>query len=52
MQNKMKIEAIAKKKKANKREHIKKKRIAKYTCINVRCFKYSDDICYIKAKQI
>ena len=49
MQNKMKIKAIAKKKKADKNERIKKKIIAKHTCINVKCFKYSENVCYIKA---
>ena len=47
----MKIEAIAKKKKADKRERIKKKIIAKYTCIDVKCFKYFKNVCYIKIKK-
>ena len=36
MQSKIKAEAIAKKKKTDKDERIKKKIIAKYTCINVK----------------
>ena len=51
MQSKMKIEAIAKKKKADKRECIKKKIIAKHTCINIKCFKYFKNVCYIKMKK-
>ena len=51
MQNKMKIEAIAKKKKVDKRERIKKKIIAKYTCTDVICFKYFKNVCYTKAKK-
>ena len=51
MQNKMKIEAIAKKKKVDKRKRIKKKIIAKYTCTNIKCFKYSENMCYTEAKK-
>ena len=47
----MKIEAIAKKKKVNKRKRIKKKIIIKYTYINVKCFKYSENVYYIKMKK-
>ena len=46
----MKIETIAKKKKVDKNKHIKKKIIAKYTCINIKCFKYFENMCYIKIK--
>ena len=46
MQNKMKIKAIAKKKKADKCERIKEKIIAKHTYTNVKCFKYFKNICY------
>ena len=51
MQSKMKIEAIAKKKKVDKRERIKKKIIAKHTCIDIKCFKYFENVCYIKARK-
>ena len=51
MQSKIKIEMIAKKK-IDKREHIKKKIIAKHTCINVKYFKYFKNMCYIEAKKI
>ena len=51
MQNKIKIEAIAKKKKVDKDEHIKKKIIAKHTCTDFKCFKYSENVCYTKAKK-
>ena len=51
MQNKMKIEAIAKKKKIDKREHIKKKIIAKHTCINVKCFKHFKNVCYTETEK-
>ena len=51
MQNKMKIEAIAKKKKADKCERIKKKIIAKHTCTNIKCFKYFKNVCYTKARK-
>ena len=47
----MKIETIAKKKKVDKRERIKKKIIAKHMCINVKCFKYFENVCYIKIKK-
>ena len=51
MQSKMKIEAIAKKKKADKRERIKRKIIAKHTYINVKCFKYFKNIYYTEARK-
>ena len=47
----MKIEAIAKKKKIDKRERIKKKIIAKHICINVRCFKYFKNVYYTEAEK-
>ena len=47
----MKIETIAKKKKVDKREHIKKKIITKHTYIDVKCFKYSESMCYTKIKK-
>ena len=50
MQNKMKIEAIAKKKKVDKNKRIKKKIIAKYTYTNVKCSKYFENVYYTKAK--
>ena len=51
MQNKMKIKMIAKKKKIDKRERIKKKIIAKHTCIDVKCFKYSENVCYTETEK-
>ena len=47
----MKIETIVKKKKVDKRERIKKKIIAKYTCIDVKCFKYFKSVCYTKTEK-
>ena len=47
----MKIETIAKKKKFDKRERIKKKIIAKHTCIDVKCFKYFKNVCYTKIRK-
>ena len=47
----MKIEIIVKKKKADKRKRIKKKIIAKHMCINVKCFKYFKNMCYIKIRK-
>ena len=47
----MNIEMIAKKKKVDKRERIKKKIIAKHTCIDVKCFKYLKNMCYIKMRK-
>ena len=46
----MKIETIAKKK-IDKNERIKKKIIAKHMCIDVKCFKYSENMCYTKTKK-
>ena len=37
---------IVKKKKVDKRERIEKKIIAKHTYINVKCFKYFENVCY------
>ena len=51
MQSKMKIETIARKKKVNKRKRIKKKIIAKYTCTNVKYFKYSNDVYYTATRK-
>ena len=51
IQSKMKIKVIAKKKKADKREHIKKKIIAKHTCTDVKYFKYSENVCYTETEK-
>ena len=51
MQSKMKTKTIAKKKKVDKRKRIKKKIIVKHTCIDVKCFKYSENVCYIKTRK-
>ena len=51
MQSKMKAEATAKKKKVDKDERIKKKIIAKHTCTDVKCFKYSESVCYTEARK-
>ena len=47
----MKIEAIVKKKKVDKNERIKKKIIAKHIYIDIKCFKYFENVCYTKAKK-
>ena len=47
----MKTKMIAKKKKVDKRKRIEKKIIAKHTCIDVRCFKYFENVYYIKAEK-
>ena len=47
----MKIKAIAKIKKINKNESIKKKIIPKHTYINVKCFKYFKNVCYTKTRK-
>ena len=51
MQNKTKIETIAKKKKVDKCKRIKKKIIAKHTCTNIKCFKYFKNMYYSEAKE-
>ena len=51
MQSKMKIEVIAKKKKIDKDERIKKKIIAKYTYIDVKYFKYSENVYYTETRK-
>ena len=48
----MKTKIATKKKRIDKRERIKKKIIAKHTCINVKCFKYSESVCYTEARKI